>query len=163
MQSTVGLEKSNQIQKARMNRNLLDSRDISTEKGRITVFVQSKRVYVDTRVLSLPSFAGSGLGSNLAYQTRRVVVYEDVLDQEQREALEDSEALARSLGVELEVKDIGKSSVFTRILNYILRAKVPSKTPSISVSGEALFLLAKNLPEENDNNNKEEEYLTKLC
>lgn len=111
-------------------------------RGRMTIFVRRERVYVNTRVFGFPSFV-SGFGYNLSTMPKRVAVFEDVLDHKQREALEDAEALAQNLGVKLEIKDIGKFSIFRRIANYFLGIKVPSTVPTVSVSGETVFLLAR--------------------
>lgn len=126
--------------------NALNTR--SYQCGKMTIFVHSKRAFVDFRVVSIPLFSGIP-GTHLTYESRRVAVYENVLDEEQKEALENYEALAKSLGIKLEVKDLARSNVFSRLLNSIMGAKLPSKTPSVSLSGEALYLLRRGgLPKE---------------
>jgi hypothetical protein len=156
MQTMIRPEESERVQ-INEGTNALNGFE-SPGKGKMTIFVRSKRVYVESKIVTFPSFAG-GLGFNLSYLAKRVAVYESVLDQDQREAVENSQALARSLGVKLEVKDVGRSNILGRLLGFILGAKIPSKTPSVSVSGDILYLLAKNAPREQ----VEEGYLTKVC
>ncbi len=162
MQTVVEQEESGPLKSGKDHSGLVGFE--SSEGGRIRIFVRSRRVCVESKIVSFPSFAG-GLGSNLSYQPRRVAVYEDVLDQEQKEALENCLALARSLGVKLEVKDVGRSNIFGRLLNFVLGTKVPSQTPSVSVSGKAVYLLARNplLGDNSDRESNTEQYLAKLC
>jgi hypothetical protein len=163
MQRIVGLDGLIDTQ-SQMGSKVQSSR-VTSDKGKITIYVRSKRVYVDTKLLSVPSFSGGGIWSALAYQSTRVTVCEDILDEKQREELENYKALARSLGVKLEIKDIGKSNVFTRFLNFIVGSKVPSNIPSVSVSGDAVYLLRKNLQRQDheEEGEKKEEYLADLC
>jgi hypothetical protein len=137
MQTVIGPEKNKVAQIGGNALNVFES----ARHGKMTIFIRSKRVCVGSEIVRVPFFV-SGVASNVSYSSRRVAVYENVLDGEQKEALQNSKALAQTFGIELEIKDLAISNVFSRLLSSI-RGKVPTKTPSVSVAGEALTLLAK--------------------
>jgi hypothetical protein len=140
MQTTTRPEEDGERNQTGNGGNAVNTK--SYQRGKITIFVHSKRAFVDFRVVRIPLFSGIP-GTHLAYESKRVAVYENVLDDGQKEALENYEALAKSLGIELEVKDLARSNVFIRLLNSIMGTKFPSKTPSVSLSCEALYRLTK--------------------
>ncbi|MGI0078864.1 MAG: hypothetical protein ACRECH_04510 [Nitrososphaerales archaeon] len=108
--------------------------------GKMTVFVRSKKVLVTTKMVNLsPGF--NGLVPPSPSVAKRISIYENVLDQDQKAVLENSVTLARSLGVELEVKDVARIGVFNRFLDLIFRNKLPSKTPSVSFEGSVISLI----------------------
>jgi len=114
---------------------------VSTRKdprasGKVTFVVKSKRVCVANQVLSVP-VVDRRFGSITTF-TERVVVYEDVLDEEQSEALEKARVLANSLGIKLEVKDISKRGILSRFLGLILRNDLDQGTLVLSFAGKTI-------------------------
>ncbi len=72
--------------------------------------------------------------------------------------LENAIALARSLDVELEVKDIATLGRFTRFLAMVLGNQLPSRTPSLSFEGDVIALIRKPDLIGERRENREEEY-----
>ncbi len=66
--------------------------------GKMTLVVKSKKVCIESRVLSLPTFDGR-FGSTITTREERVMVYADVLDDAQNEALKNARTLASILGI----------------------------------------------------------------
>lgn len=106
--------------------------------GKVRVEVKSRRVPVRTVEFvthpilpigtistSVGSFSGPGL------RRERVVVYESVLDEEQRRAIDEGHRLACNLGLELEVVDKSKSSLLGRLLSFV--GGNSSKSPNVEV------------------------------
>lgn len=118
----------------------MTQRKLQSEK--MTIFVRSKRVCVASKNVYLSTFQGNHIGSNLSTRAKRVAIYENVLDDEQKEALENSKALANSLGVKLEVRDLARTSVFRKLFDLIGRSRFAPKTPSLSFYGKTIALLA---------------------
>src|SRR5579863_8823850 len=129
------------IRQSSRSETLLPPSSRTAKKGKITLYVRSRTVNACSQVVSLPLFTGGLSGSGIVYGTERVVIQENVLGKEDKEALENYKAVARNLGVKLEVKDLGQANVFTRLLNFLGAGKAPRNTPSVSVAGEALQLL----------------------
>ena len=109
--------------------------------GKMTLFVKSQRVCMVNQVLNLPAFSGT-LGPMITTRSERVVVYENVLDDAQNEALKDARALADCLGFELVVKDISQHGVLARFLGFILRNDLNQRVPALSLEGKAIESLA---------------------
>jgi len=116
--------------------------------SKMTLFVRSKKVAVMSKTVLTPVYVNGLVGPKIS---KRIVIYENVLDQEQKVALENSAALARNLGIELEVRDIARQMIFARIISLLFRDKLVVRTPSVSFAGEAISSLvsasyAKNVP-----------------
>jgi hypothetical protein len=118
----------------KVNRTALIGRS-KTEK--VTLFVKSKRVCVDCKNVCIPVFDGGPYGSRLSSRPRRVAIYENILDPEQNEALRNTQILARSLGVQLEVKDLGRMNVFEKFVLLISRNSFV-EPPSLSLPGKTI-------------------------
>ena len=118
MQTTIGpeqIERSKKIENGRSG------------QSKITLFVRSRKVAIERRIISVPFYTG-GVATHTIFQPKPVVVYENVLDQEQEEALESAKSLAHSLGMRLEVKDISKLGLVSRLFDRVF----PSKAPFLS-------------------------------
>ncbi len=108
-------------------------------RSKMTLFVRSKKVAVASKTVTIPVYVNALSGSNKV--SKRITIYENVLDEEQKDALENSAALAKSLGIELEVRDVATFRIFTRIISSIFRDKFVTRTPSVSFAGEAITSL----------------------
>jgi hypothetical protein len=100
-----------------------------TMTGKITVFIKSRRKVVTTNTIVLPQQANR-LSPVEFSVPRQIVVYERVLDDDQKAVLDMSIELAKSMGMELEVKDEGKRSI-SRLLGFVGTRSWP-KAPSVS-------------------------------
>lgn len=112
------------------------------KSGKMTVYVRSKRTLISSRIVTPPAVF-SGLAPSSPSAAKHVVLYENVIDEEQKTVLENTIALARSLDVELEVKDVATLGRFTRFLGMVLGSKLPSRTPSLSFEGDVIALIRK--------------------
>ena len=111
--------------------------------GKMTVFIKSKRVLVTTKIVNLPpSF--SGLVPTFSSGVKRLSIYENLLDEDQKAVVENSVELAKSLGLELEVKDVAMLSIFARFLGLLRGSRLPARTPSVSFEGSAIALIRGN-------------------
>jgi len=105
----------------------------------MTLFVRSKKVAVASKSVTIPAYVNAFAGSNKI--SKRITIYENILDEEQKDAVENSAALAKNLGIELEVKDVARLRIFSRIIGSIFRDKFATRTPSVSFAGEAITSL----------------------
>lgn len=87
--------------------------------GKVRVIVKSQKVPSGTFELATPEFAPSGI--LLGMRKRNIVLYDFVLDDEQRKALEEGYKLSRTLGLNLEVVDRTRSGVRGRVLSSLGR------------------------------------------
>jgi hypothetical protein len=108
--------------------------------SKMTLFVRSRKVAVANKTVTFPAYVNALAGFGKV--PKRVTIYENVLDEEQTNALENSAALAKSLGIELEVRDVARLSIFTRITRSILRDRISVRIPSVSFAGEVITSLA---------------------
>lgn len=111
----------------------------NAKSGKMVLYVRTKRVHVASRIVELPAIAT--LGSNITSRSKRVAIYEYLLNEDERAAVQNYTALARSLGIQLEIKDLAKIGILGRLLGVVFRNKLVSKTPSVSLVGEATRLL----------------------
>ena len=94
--------------------------------GKVKVVVRSRRVPVRTvefssRLNYIQGATSPGNGVVPGFQTRRAVIYESVLDDEHRRAIEEGDRLACNLGLELEVIDQSRFGLFRRVLSSLGR------------------------------------------
>ena len=87
-------------------------------EGKVRVIVRSKKVPARIVDVSTPAFTPSGV--YLGAQKDRHVVYDTVLDDEHRRAIEEGRRLSFNLGLELEVVDAAKG-VMGRVLSALGR------------------------------------------
>ena len=123
--------------------------------GKVTVYVKSKKMVVASRTVTFPAVY-SGLGLSSPSGAKQVTFYENVLDEEQETLVRNSIALANSLGVHLELKDVAKFGRFTRFLALVLGERLPSRTPSMSFEGDAIALI-RDKPDYDTGENRKEE------
>ncbi|MDA4111735.1 MAG: hypothetical protein OK439_04300, partial [Thaumarchaeota archaeon] len=107
--------------------------------SKMMLFIRSKKVAVASEIVSISVFISAR--ANPTKVSRRITIYENVLDQEQKDAVENSASLAKSLGVELEIRDVAKLRILSRIINSIFRDKLVARTPSVSFTGGAITSL----------------------
>ncbi len=82
-------------------------------EGKVRVLVRSRRVPSGITEFSVPEFAPSGV--LMGTRRNRAVLYDYVLDGDQKKAIEEGHRLSRSLGLELEVVDRSRMGVLGRI------------------------------------------------
>ena len=117
MQAFISREEQRSIDSDRPDsRTALKS---SNSCGKMTLFVRSKKVAVASKSVTIPAYVNAFAGSSKI--SKRITIYENVLDEEQKDAVENSAALAKSLGIELEVKDVARLRIFIRIISRIFR------------------------------------------
>jgi hypothetical protein len=97
--------------------------------GKIRVIVRSRKVPTRTFDFSEPVY--SPLGVPMGTRSNRLVIYDYVLDERHRKAVEEGHRLACNLGLELEVVDRSRSGL-SRFLSRLGRAS--SSHPSMIVS-----------------------------
>ncbi|GEM_PF-4506336 len=85
--------------------------------GKIRVIVRSRKVPSRTFDFSEPLY--SPLGIPMGTKSSRLVVYDYVLDEQHRKAVEEGQRLACNLGLELEVIDRSKSGLLGRVLSSL--------------------------------------------
>lgn len=103
----------------------------------ITLFIRSKKVAKDTKIIRTPVFVAGT--TQMSESAKRVVIYENVLDADQKAMLENSKALAQNLRVTLVVKDLAKLNLIERLLGLISRRKINS--PFLSLDENAISVL----------------------
>jgi hypothetical protein len=106
-------------------------------KGKIQIFVRSSRTLVLADTVGYPSFVPVALLSlsPRSVGAKRVLVYEKQLDPEQKKFLDEAAGLAERLGMDLDVKDLGKQNIFLRFLSRVASGSVA--TPSIVIPGRS--------------------------
>jgi hypothetical protein len=85
--------------------------------GKVQVVVRTRRVPVGTAVVTAPLYTPSGVlvGSTAS----RVVLYDTRMDETYRAAISEGRRLSRRLGLDLEVVDVSKLSLFRRLLSLV--------------------------------------------
>jgi hypothetical protein len=93
-----------------------------SDAGKVKVVVRSRKVPLRTVEFATHPIFPVGTYStpvsspwNSGLRRERVVVYESVLDDEQRRAIDEGQRLARNLGLELEVVDESKFGLLKRV------------------------------------------------
>ncbi len=94
-----------------------------SREGRVQVVVRSRQV--PSRTVEFPSRQMLPTGGRYGAGLERGVVFESVLDDEHRKAIEEGRRLACSLGLALEVVDQSKLGLFRRMLSS-LRGSEPA-------------------------------------
>ena len=91
-----------------------------SSSGKVKVVVRSRRVPVRTvefathPILPVGTYSTPiGNFSSAGLRRERVVVYESVLDEDQRRAVDEGQRLACNLGLEMEVIDLGEKNLFS--------------------------------------------------
>jgi hypothetical protein len=105
-------------------------------EGKVQVVVRSRRV--PSRLIYVNRLQITYSGLWLGGDGGRVVLYESILDDEHKRAVEEGKRLADQLGLELEIIDESKSSLIKRALASFGRRLQSSKlviTPSYSPMG----------------------------
>lgn len=98
-------------------------------EGKVRVIVRSRKAPARVVDVSLPTFTPSGVFIGMARNRR--VVYDHVLDDEHRRAIEAGRKLSSDLGIELEVIDAGRRNVLGRVLSSL---GLGSNSPSLQVT-----------------------------
>jgi hypothetical protein len=109
---------------------------------KITIIVKTKKVCVGSRVIYMPTFENGLASSNVSTRVRRVAIYENLLDPEQMEVVANSRELAMIFGLQVELKDLAKTNIFGRFFDRLVSVWVAKRSPSVSLSGKAIALLA---------------------
>jgi hypothetical protein len=86
--------------------------------GKVRVIVRSRKVPSRTIDLTEPVYSTSGM--LMGTRRNRLVVYEDVLDDAHKKAIEEGRRLSCDLGLELEVVDRSKAGLFRRLLTTMV-------------------------------------------
>ncbi len=87
-------------------------------EGKVRVVVKSRRVPSGITEFSVPEFASSGV--LMGTRRSRAVLYDYVLDGDQKKAIDEGHRLSRSLGLELEVVDRSRMGVLGRMMAAFL-------------------------------------------
>jgi len=87
-------------------------------EGKVRVFVRSRKIPARIVDVRTPVFSPSGIYVGIARD--RHIVYETVLDEEHRKAIDEGRRLSCNLGLELEVVDRAKSGPFRRALSLLV-------------------------------------------
>jgi hypothetical protein len=106
-----------------------------TDIGKVRVLVRSTRVPVRTTVLRRPVYSHHGI--RISTDEELKVVYEDVLDEQSKEAIRHASKLSQSLGLRLELVDMPKKNLFGRVISYLAR-RSPSATITIVPSSASV-------------------------
>jgi hypothetical protein len=90
-----------------------------TSDGKVQVVVRSRRVPVRTVDSVVPAIIGAGFLIYRNPPSERAVIYESVLDDEHRRAIEEGQRVANNLGLELQVVDLSKLGFLRRVLSSL--------------------------------------------
>lgn len=85
--------------------------------GKVKVIVRSRRV--PSRTVDLSQKMYTPAGTPMGTKTSRLVVYDYVLDEEHRRAIEEGRRLSSNLGLDLEVIDTSRRGGFGRALSSL--------------------------------------------
>ena len=88
-----------------------------SSSGKVRVVVRSRQVPVRTVDFTEPVYSASGVLLWTKKNTR--VLYDTVLDEEHKRAIEEGHKLSHKLGLELEVVDASKGGIFRRLLSSL--------------------------------------------
>ncbi len=100
---------------------------MSPRGGQIRVVVRSRRIPVALTEFELPSYTTL---YGFAHQARRkTIAYEYVLEEEEKRILEEVRDVAQRSGVGLEVIDLGRAGVLSRIFRRLFRWSTVRPTP----------------------------------
>lgn len=128
-----------------------------SSSGKVKVVVRSRRVPVRTvefathPIMPVGTYSTPvGNLSSSVLRRERVVVYESVLDEDQRRAVDEGHRLACNLGLELEVIDESKRSIFKRLWSSFGRSSsgIPGVVVSVTTA-EPTFHMAHPLVDRN--------------
>jgi len=86
-----------------------------TSAGKVRVVVRSRKIPTSIIDLSEPIYSTSGILMGTRKNT--VVLYDYVLDDDHRRAIQEGQRLSCNLGLELEVVDVSKGGIFRRVLS----------------------------------------------
>ncbi len=103
-------------------------------EGKVRVVVRSRRVPTRIVDLSVPEFAPSGV--RMGSKTHRVVLYDYILDGDQKKAVDEGRRLSCDLGLELEVVDRSQMGLLKRMLSSFGRNG--SSYPMVVVSPSSI-------------------------
>jgi hypothetical protein len=87
--------------------------------GKVQVVVRSRRVPTGTVDVREPVYSGSASGILVCTRSNRIVLYDYVLDEDHKRAIEEGRRLSRRLGLELVVVDVSKQGVLRRMLTSL--------------------------------------------
>jgi len=135
MQSTTARETPQSA--ANEKRSDIEGLDLNNKRSmKMILFVRSRRKCVSDNSFRL-AVPMSGTRPDFTYQSNRILIYEDVLDENQEKALENAKSLARLLGLVLEVKDLSKPGFWGRLLGLGFRnSRFEPPTPSITIPSQ---------------------------
>jgi hypothetical protein len=114
---------------------------MNSRNDRIKVIVRSRKVLTDIvygPVTEFRTLASQGLSPKADVCTRRLI-YEQVLDDEQKEIVQHARSLANELGLELDIMDLGKQNFLHRILSRVTAHGM--KLPSVLMPGDVIGAL----------------------
>ncbi|HUI22814.1 MAG TPA: hypothetical protein VLY82_00295 [Nitrososphaerales archaeon] len=107
-----------------------------SSEGKVRVLVKSRRVPTAVVRLQQTTYLLSGIP--MATRTDHKVLYDYVLDEDHRKAIEEARKLAGSLSLDLEVVDSGKQGFFARLMSSLGRGGAGN--PTIEVSPSAMTM-----------------------
>ncbi len=144
MQTTIGRKLSEAPRTGQQQQHSSDALNFhdAVSHGKITLYVRTHKRYVRINEIMVPTTEGLAFGARPIFASKRLFVYEDVIDEEQQEILENYRSLAKGLGIVLEVRHSARYGALRKFLALILRRRLASKAPSVSIDGEAISLLA---------------------
>jgi hypothetical protein len=88
-------------------------------EGKVRVVVRSRRVPTDTVDFHAPIYSGSTSGILMGSRRKRIVLYDYVLNEDHKRAIEEASNISRRLGLELEVVDASKQGILGRVLTSL--------------------------------------------
>jgi hypothetical protein len=103
-----------------------------TSEGKVQVVVRSRRVPTGTVDVRQPVYSGSASGILTCTRSNRIVLYDYVLDEDHKRAIEEGRRISRRLGLELVVVDVSKHGVLRRMLSSL--ALGASRGPTLVVA-----------------------------
>ena len=90
---------------------------MSPGRGPVRLIVKSRRVPVAIAEFEFPHTSSYGFVSKVK---KRLIVYDFVLDEGERRILEEVRQAAENSGLPLEVVDLGRAGLFSRIVRRLL-------------------------------------------
>ncbi len=104
---------------------------MSAGRRMVTLIVKSRRVPVAITEFEFPHTSSYGFVSKVK---KRSIVYDFVLDEGERRILEEVRQAAENSGLPLEVVDLGRAGLSSRIVRRLLErlAERPGLSPSVT-------------------------------
>jgi len=97
-------------------------------EGKVRVVVRSRRVPTGTVDFREPIYSGSTAGLLVGARVSRLVLYNNILDERHRKAIEEGNRISQSLGLQLEVVDASRQGILRRMLSSLGRHRLGGPT-----------------------------------